>query len=85
MMEEIHPFVSGVNSTPEDPLSEQGLFIDDIHRLRILDPSLANQTLQLKNECDSFLSSIYFSYLSILNDFQMIFKRNQVRKTLTKR
>jgi hypothetical protein len=41
----------------EDELVEQGLFIDDIHRLRILDPSLADQTKILKTECDQFLQS----------------------------
>ncbi len=41
----------------EDELSAQGLFIDDINRLRILDPSLADQTLKLKTECDQFLQS----------------------------
>ena len=39
----------------EDELAVQGLFIDDLHRLRILDPSLADQTLRLKTECDSFV------------------------------
>ncbi|XP_046637424.1 intraflagellar transport protein 20 homolog [Daphnia pulicaria] len=41
----------------EDELVEQGLFIDDIHRLRILDPSLADQTKILKTECDQFLQT----------------------------
>lgn len=48
-----------VNSgfTAEDELARQGLFIDDIHRLRILDPSVADQTQKLKSECDHFLQS----------------------------
>ena len=46
------------SSLTEDELTSQGLFIDDIHRLRILDPSLADQTLKLKSECDHFLQSI---------------------------
>jgi hypothetical protein len=41
----------------EDELAAQGLFIDEIHRLRILDPSLADQTHKLKTECDQFLQS----------------------------
>lgn len=41
-----------------DALVAQGLFIDDIHRLRILEPSVADQTLRLKKECDRFLQSI---------------------------
>lgn len=51
--------VMDVNSgfTAEDELARQGLFIDDIHRLRILDPSVADQTQKLKSECDHFLQS----------------------------
>lgn len=41
----------------EDELARQGLFIDDIDRLRILDPSVADQTQKLKTECDHFLQS----------------------------
>ena len=43
----------------DDELAAQGLYIDDIHRVRILEPSLADQTLQLKTECDRFLQSKY--------------------------
>lgn len=51
--------VMDVNSgfTAEDELARQGLFIDDIHRLRILDPSVADQTQKLKSECDHFLQT----------------------------
>lgn len=48
-----------ISESIDDELSVQGLFIDDIHRLRILDPSLADQTIKLKTECDQFLQSIY--------------------------
>lgn len=46
---------NGATYETDDELTAQGLFIDDLHRLRILDPSLADQTLRLKNECDSFV------------------------------
>lgn len=53
--------VAESSSTIDDELAVQGLFIDDIHRLRILDPSLADQTLKLKTECDHFLQSTEYS------------------------
>lgn len=54
----------------EDELAVQGLFIDEIHRLRILDPSLADQTHKLKTECDQFLQSKQWnSIYSQINPF----------------
>ena len=41
----------------EDQLSAQGIFIDDVHRLRILEPSSADQTHKFKEECDRFIQS----------------------------
>ena len=38
-------------------LQASGLFMDEVHRLRILDPMLSQQSIQLKAECDTFLSS----------------------------
>jgi hypothetical protein len=38
-------------------LQASGLFMDEVHRLRILDPLLSQQSIQLKAECDAFLSS----------------------------
>lgn len=47
---------SGISTYETDEeLSALGLFIDDLHRLRILDPSLADQTLRLKSQCDTFV------------------------------
>jgi Intraflagellar transport complex B, subunit 20 len=41
----------------EDQLSAQGIFIDDVHRLRILEPTSADQTQKFKEECDRFTQS----------------------------
>ncbi|XP_057367977.1 intraflagellar transport protein 20 homolog [Daphnia carinata] len=49
--------MDGNSGSAEDELARQGLFIDDIHRLRILDPSVADQTQKLKRECDHFLET----------------------------
>ena len=38
-------------------LQGQGLYMDDVNHLRIIDPLLASQSLELKQECDHFLSS----------------------------
>lgn len=42
-------------------LQGQGLYMDDVNHLRIMDPQLASQSLELKQECDHFLSSMYCS------------------------
>ena len=44
-------------SSLDDELTEQGLFIDDVYQLHILDPVVADQTNNLKKECDHFLTS----------------------------
>ena len=43
----------------EDPLLKAGLHFDDLHKLRILDPEIAQQTTQLKDECGEFMESKY--------------------------
>lgn len=54
-----HKFISNTMnpSSLDEELTEQGLFIDDVYQLRILDPSVADQTTHLKKECDHFLTS----------------------------
>lgn len=49
--------MDGGGISPDDELGAQGLFVDDIHRIRILEPTLADRTLQLKTEADHFLRS----------------------------
>merc|ERR1712071_516511 len=44
-------------SSWDDEFTKQGLFIDDVYQLRILDPVVADQTLNLKKECDHFLTT----------------------------
>ena len=49
-------------SSLEDELNRQGLFIDDVNRLRVLEPSIADKTILLKKQCDQFLTSKLFTF-----------------------
>lgn len=40
-----------------DSLAKYGLYIDDLFKIRILEPDVANQTVKLKDECHNFVSS----------------------------
>lgn len=40
-----------------DSLVKYGLFIDDLTKIRVLEPEIANQTNKLKEECQTFVSS----------------------------
>merc|ERR1712071_687839 len=50
-------------SSWDDEFTKQGLFIDDVYQLRILDPVVADQTLNLKKECDHFLTTTLVSII----------------------
>ncbi|XP_077280767.1 intraflagellar transport 20 isoform X2 [Temnothorax americanus] len=41
-----------------DSLTKYGVYIDDLSKIRVLEPEAANQTNKLKEECQSFVSSI---------------------------
>ncbi|KAL0112051.1 hypothetical protein PUN28_013344 [Cardiocondyla obscurior] len=41
-----------------DPLAKYGVYIDDLSKIRVLEPEAANQTNKLKEECQSFVSKI---------------------------
>lgn len=40
-----------------DSLTKYGVYIDDLSKIRVLEPEAANQTNKLKEECQSFVSS----------------------------
>lgn len=40
-----------------DSLTKYGVYIDDLSKIRVLEPEAANQTVKLKEECQSFVSS----------------------------
>ncbi|XP_006614213.1 intraflagellar transport protein 20 homolog isoform X1 [Apis laboriosa] len=41
-----------------DPLAKYGIYIDDLSKIRVLEPEVANQTNKLKEECKNFISKI---------------------------
>jgi hypothetical protein len=51
----------------EEALSNAGLYLDELNKIRLLDPESAQQTTELKDECKDFVESkirnflVYFS------------------------
>ncbi|XP_054007780.1 intraflagellar transport protein 20 homolog [Hylaeus anthracinus] len=41
-----------------DSLAKYGIYIDDLSKIRVLEPEVANQTNKLKEECRNFISKI---------------------------
>ena len=41
----------------EEALARAGLYIDELNKIRVLDPEAAQQTNELKEECKEFLDS----------------------------
>ncbi|KAH0948293.1 hypothetical protein HN011_012283 [Eciton burchellii] len=41
-----------------DSLAKYGVYVDDLCKIRILEPEAANQTSKLKEECQNFVSKI---------------------------
>ncbi|OAD52059.1 Intraflagellar transport protein 20 like protein [Eufriesea mexicana] len=41
-----------------DPLAKYGIYIDDLSKIHVLEPDVANQTNKLKEECQNFISKI---------------------------
>uniref|UniRef100_A0A8C5P5C7 Intraflagellar transport protein 20 homolog n=1 Tax=Jaculus jaculus TaxID=51337 RepID=A0A8C5P5C7_JACJA len=43
----------------KDILGEAGLHFDELNKLRVLDPEVTQQTIELKEECKDFVDSEY--------------------------
>ena len=41
-----------------DHLQDKGLYVDDLQKLRVMDPELATQTETLKEECGQFVTQM---------------------------
>ncbi len=39
-------------------LSNRGLYVDELQKLRVMDPDLSSQTEGLKNECGNFVTQM---------------------------
>jgi hypothetical protein len=50
-------FCVGLANMAEDAISRAGLYFDELHKIRVLDPEVAAQTNELKDECKDFLDS----------------------------
>ena len=46
-------------------LARAGLYFDEINKIRILEPDIANQTQQLRDECRGFVDSEFMNYINI--------------------
>lgn len=46
-----------------EELAKSGLYIDDFYLLRVLEPEIANETNDLKDECSNFEESNDLTYL----------------------
>lgn len=40
-----------------DSLAKYGLYIDDLSKIRVLDPEVVNQAVKLKDESQTFVTS----------------------------
>ncbi|XP_043505211.1 intraflagellar transport protein 20 homolog [Polistes fuscatus] len=51
-------FCLSLNRSMADSLTKYGLYIDDLSKICILEPEVANQTNKLKEECQNFITRI---------------------------
>ena len=54
--------------TNENMLEKTGLHFDDLNKIRVLEPEIAQQTTNLKDECQEFISSnivLFYDFLYI--------------------
>lgn len=49
--------VGSVTAMAKDILGEAGLHFDELNKLRVLDPEVTQQTIELKEECKDFVDS----------------------------
>jgi intraflagellar transport protein 20 len=45
----------------EEALANAGLYLDDLNKIRLLEPEISQQTIELKDECKDFVDSKQFS------------------------
>ena len=50
----------------DEALAKAGLHFDELNKLRVLEPEVATQTNELKEECKDFLDSKYTTLLTAL-------------------
>ncbi|CAL7947023.1 unnamed protein product [Xylocopa violacea] len=64
-----------------DPLAKYGIYVDDLSKIRVLEPEVANQTNKLNEECQNFISKIT-EFHTKCDEFLQIIDRmaNQVER-----
>jgi hypothetical protein len=50
----------------EEALSHAGLYLDELNKIRLLEPESAQQTIELKDECKDFVDSKFIIIILIL-------------------
>ncbi len=50
----------------EEALSHAGLYLDELNKIRLLEPESAQQTIELKDECKDFVDSKFIIVILIL-------------------
>ncbi|CAK8694780.1 intraflagellar transport protein 20 homolog [Clavelina lepadiformis] len=71
--------------TAEDTLADSGLHFDDLNKLRVLEPENAQQTGELKEECQEFVGKIaefqkmVGSFISITNDLAQEVEKEKMK------
>lgn len=43
----------------DETLAKAGLYFDELNKIRVLEPEVAQQTVELKDECKQFVDSKY--------------------------
>ena len=46
----------------EEAMSKAGLYFDELNKVRLLDPEIAAQTTELREECKDFTDSTYTAF-----------------------
>jgi len=66
-------FTSGAHRTvlhsevmADDAIAKAGLYFDELNKIRVLEPEVAAQTNDLKDECKEFLESELLEYSVVL-------------------
>ena len=64
----------------EDAIAKAGLYFDDLHKIRVLDPEISSQTSELKDECKDFLDSKFLCWMLVNPWFNRLLNRRQSAK-----
>lgn len=54
----------------DEALARAGLHFDELNKIRVLEPEVAQQTTELKEECKDFVDSLYFLCTILVKNLQ---------------